>query len=53
LSTLLNHIRDLERIRRYLPLSVENKLIATALVTSGQDDCDSFFFTILQRVQNC
>ena len=53
------HIRDLRRIRRYLPVSVA-KTIATALVTSRLDYCNSLFHNIaikditkLQRVQNC
>ena len=57
--TCFYHIRDLRRIRRYLPVSVA-KTIATALVTSRLDYCNSLFHNIaikditkLQRVQNC
>ncbi len=53
------NIRDLLCIRRYLPLSIA-KTIATALVASRLDYCDSLFHNIaikditkLQRVQNC
>ena len=53
------HIRDLRRIRRYLPLSV-SKTIATSLVSSRHDYCHSLYHNItlkdimkLQRVQNC
>ena len=59
--TCFYHIRDLHaaNIRRYLPVSVA-KTIATALVTSRLDYCNSLFHNIaikditkLQRVQNC
>ena len=57
--TCFYHIRDLWRIRRYLLVSVA-KTIATALVTSRLDYCNSLFHNIaikditkLQRVQNC
>ena len=53
------HIRDLRRIRRFLSLSVA-KTIATALVSSRLDYCNSLLYNIankdiarLQRVQNC
>jgi len=53
------HIRDLRRIRRYISLSVA-KTIATALVSSRLDYCNSLLYNIagkditkLQRVQNC
>ena len=53
------HIRDLRRIRKHL--SLENaKSLATALVTTRLDYCNSLLFGIadkdllkLQRVQNC
>ena len=55
----VSHIRDFASIRRYLPLSVA-KSIATALVTSRLDCCNSRFkniafkdITTLKRVQNC
>jgi len=53
------HIRDLRRIRRYISLSVA-KTIATALITSRLDYCNSLLYNIasrdiikLQCVQNC
>jgi len=53
------HIRDLRRIRCYISLSV-TKTIATALVTSRLDYCNSLLYNIasqdilkLQCVQNC
>ena len=53
------HIRDLRRIRRFISLSVA-KTIATALVSSGLDYCNSLLYNSvnkdmakLQRVQNC
>ena len=53
------HIRDLRRIRRFISLSVA-KTIATALVTSRLDYCNSLLYNTankdiakLQRVQNC
>ena len=52
-------IRDLRRIRRFISLSVA-KTVATALVTSILDYCNSLLYNIankdiatLQRVQNC
>ena len=56
---VLNHIRDLRRIRRLLSLSVA-KTNATALVSSRLDYCNSLLYNTanmdiakLQRVQNC
>ncbi|MEG7521965.1 MAG: hypothetical protein M3H12_02550, partial [Chromatiales bacterium] len=53
------HIHDLRRIRRCISLSVA-KTIATALVSSGLDYCNSLLYNIagkditkVQRVQNC
>ena len=53
------HIRDLRRNRRFISLSVA-KTIATALVTSRLDYCNSLLYNTankdiakLQRVQNC
>ena len=58
-SSCLQHIRDLKRIRKSLPLPLANQ-IAVALVTSKLDYCNSLFHEIsakdlhkLQRVQNC
>ena len=56
---LFYHIRDLRRIRLFISLSVA-KTIATALVTSRLDYCNSLLYNTankdiakLQRVQNC
>ena len=58
-SSCFYHIRDLERIRKSLPLALA-KQIAVALVTSKLDYCTSLLHEIptkdlqkLQRVQNC
>ena len=58
-SSCFYHIRDLERIRKSLPLALA-KQIAVALVTSKLDYCNSLLHEIpakdlqkLQRVQNC
>jgi len=59
--TRRNHIRELQRTRRHLPLSIATT-IASALLTILLNNCNSFFFLYntamkdivkLQCVQNC